>query len=92
MVNLVPMVSNNFLQFREHEYAAKKTKFRERKNLKLTKNRTFTSIMQQRRVMGIITHIEIMLCIIESQIERHIGMVDVNIHKLYHIIMRYLPQ
>lgn len=36
--------------------------------------------------------IEVMLCVVKSQIQRHVRMVYMNIHQLYHILMRYLPQ
>lgn len=38
------------------------------------------------------THIKIMLSVIKSQIERHVGVIDVNIHKLHHIVVRNFPQ
>lgn len=33
-----------------------------------------------------------MFSIIKGEIERHVGMIDVNIHKLHNIFMCYLPQ
>lgn len=36
--------------------------------------------------------IKVMFGVIKSQIERHVCVVDVNIHKLHHILVRYFSQ
>lgn len=38
------------------------------------------------------THIKVVLGVIKSKIQRHVCVIDVHIHKLHNILVRYLPQ